>query len=137
MPHRLATGRQADKANDSRKSRDSRGSEMTPLQVVLSLDALTHAIEAAVARADWNEAVRAAEMRSAFIVALAPDQPDEVMSALMKVQEIDVRISTVARETLEALVAEGWTALHATRAATNALRVRQRSLETGAAATRH
>ncbi|WP_260430746.1 hypothetical protein [Burkholderia cenocepacia] len=110
---------------------------MTPLQVVLSLDALTHAIEAAVARADWNEAVRAAEMRSAFIVALAPDQPDEVMSALMKVQEIDVRISTVARETLEALVAEGWTALHATRAATNALRVQQRSFETGAAATRH
>ncbi|WP_249210472.1 hypothetical protein [Burkholderia cenocepacia] len=110
---------------------------MTPLQVVLSLDALTHAIEAAVARADWNEAVRAAEMRSAFIVALAPDQPDEVMSALMKVQEIDVRISTVARETLEALLAEGWTALHATRAATNALRVPQRSLETGAAATRH
>lgn len=110
---------------------------MTPLQVVLSLDALTHAIEAAVARADWNEAVRAAEMRSAFIVALAPDQPDEVMSALMKVQEIDVRISTAARETLEALVAEGWTALHATRAATNALRVRQRSLEAGAPATRH
>ncbi|MGU7853618.1 hypothetical protein ACV22X_12860 [Burkholderia orbicola] len=110
---------------------------MTPLQVVLSLDALTHAIEAAVARADWNEAVRAAEMRSAFIVALAPDQPDEVMSALMKVQEIDVRISTVARETLEALLAEGWTALHATRAATSALRVRQRSLDTGAAATRH
>lgn len=110
---------------------------MTPLQVVLSLDALTHAIEAAVARADWNEAVRAAEMRSAFIVALAPDQPDEVMSALMKVQEIDVRISTAARETLEALVAEGWAALHATRAATNALRVRQRSLEAGAPATRH
>ncbi|MBL3966006.1 hypothetical protein H3O04_26340 [Burkholderia sp. KCJ3K979] len=134
MPHRLATGRQANKTNDSR---DSRGSEMTPLQVVLSLDALTHAIEAAVARADWNEAVRAAEMRSAFIVALAPDQPDEVMSALMKVQEIDVRISTVARETLEALLAEGWAALHATRAATNALRVQQRSLETGAAATRH
>lgn len=110
---------------------------MTPLQVVLSLDALTHAIEAAVARADWNEAVRAAEMRSAFIVALAPDQPDEVMSALMKVQEIDVRISTVARETLEALLAEGWMALHATRAATNALRVQQRSLDTRAAATRH
>ncbi|HEB3528636.1 TPA: hypothetical protein RZC51_000086 [Burkholderia cenocepacia] len=134
MPHRLATGRQADKANDSR---DSRGSEMTPLQVVLNLDALTHAIEAAVARADWNEAVRAAEMRSAFIVALAPDQPDEVVSALMKLQEIDVRISTAARDTLEALIADGWTALQETRAATNALRAQQRLPDTGAAATRH
>ena len=110
---------------------------MTPLQVVQSLDALTHAIEAAVARADWSEAVRAAERRSAFIVALAPDQPDEVVSALMKVQEIDVRIYTVARDTLEALIAEGWMALHAARATTNALRVRQRSLDAGAAATRH
>ncbi|KWZ32641.1 hypothetical protein WS64_16380 [Burkholderia anthina] len=110
---------------------------MTPLQVVQSLDALTHAIEAAVARADWSEAVRAAETRSAFIVALAPDQPDEVVSALMKVQEIDVRISTVARDTLEALIAEGWMALHAARTTTNALRARQRSLDAGAAATRH
>ncbi|RQX83189.1 hypothetical protein DF034_09070 [Burkholderia anthina] len=110
---------------------------MTPLQVVQSLDALTHAIEAAVARADWSEAVRAAETRSAFIVALAPDQPDEVVSALMKVREIDVRISTVARDTLEALIAEGWMALHAARTATNALRARQRSLDAGAAATRH
>ncbi|NTZ06280.1 hypothetical protein [Burkholderia metallica] len=110
---------------------------MTPLQVVLSLESLTHVIEAAVARADWSEAVRTAERRSAFIVALAPDQPDEVVSALMKVQEIDVRISTVARDTLEALIAEGWTALHAARAATNALRAQQRSLDAGAAATRH
>ncbi|WP_175885194.1 hypothetical protein [Burkholderia sp. BCC0044] len=110
---------------------------MTSLQIVLSLEALTHAIETAVARADWNEAVRAAEMRSAFIVALAPDQPDAVVSALMKVQEIDVRISTVARETLEALIAEGWTALRASRAATNALRARQQSFDAGTAPTRH
>lgn len=110
---------------------------MTPLQVVQRLEALAQAIEAAVARADWNEAVRAAEMRSAFVLALAPDQPAEVVSALMRMQEIDVRISTIARDTLEALIAEGWTALHATRLATHALRVRQRSLDVGAAATRH
>ncbi|RQU74516.1 hypothetical protein DF141_16930 [Burkholderia cenocepacia] len=110
---------------------------MTPLQVVQRLDALTHAIEAAVARADWNEAVRAAEMRSAFIVALAPNQPAAVVSALMKVQEMDVRISTVARDTLEALIAEGWQALHEIRLATNALRAQQRLPDPGAAATRH
>ncbi|KVH54805.1 hypothetical protein WS89_26260 [Burkholderia sp. MSMB1072] len=110
---------------------------MTPLQVVLSLESLTHAIEAAVARADWSEAVRAAERRSAFIVALAPDQPDEVVSALMKLQEIDVRISTVARDTLEALIAEGWAALHAARATTSAPSVRPQSHDTGAAETRH
>ncbi len=110
---------------------------MTPLQVVQRLDALTHAIEAAVARTDWNEAVRAAEMRSAFIVALAPNQPAAVVSALMKVQEMDVRISTVARDTLEALIAEGWQALHETCLATNALRAQQRLPDVGAAATRH
>ncbi|HEF5870490.1 TPA: hypothetical protein SAY52_001060 [Burkholderia cenocepacia] len=110
---------------------------MTPLQVVQRLDALTHAIEAAVAGGHWSEAVRAAEMRSAFIVALAPDQPDEVVSALMKVQEIDVRISTAARDALEALVARDWAALDATRAATNARRAQQRSFDPGAAAPRH
>ncbi|MCA8493702.1 hypothetical protein [Burkholderia arboris] len=109
---------------------------MTPLQVVQSLDALTHAIEVAVARADWSEAVRAAGRRSRFVVALGADQPDEVMSALRRMQEIDVRISTAARETLQALVAEGWAALHDTRAATNASKAEPRLYEAGAAAAR-
>ncbi|WP_244109884.1 hypothetical protein [Burkholderia arboris] len=109
---------------------------MTPLQVVQSLDALTHAIEVAVARADWSEAVRAARIRSSFVVALGSDQPDEVMSALRRMQEIDVRISTAARETLQALIAEGWTALHGTQAATNASKAEPRRYEAGVAAAR-
>ena len=104
---------------------------MMPWQVVQSLEALTNAIEAAVARADW-----AAETRSRFVLALAPDQPDEVMSALGRMQETDVRISIVARDTLQALVAEGWAALHDTRAATHALKARQRALDADAAASR-
>ncbi|CAM2179510.1 hypothetical protein WI61_36160 [Burkholderia cepacia] len=110
---------------------------MMPWQVVQSLEALTNAIEAAVARADWAEAVRAAETRSRFVLALAPDQPDEVVSALGRMQETDVRISIVARETLQALVAEGWAALHETRAATHALQAGQRALDADAAASRY
>lgn len=109
---------------------------MMPWQVVQSLEALTNAIEAAVVRADWAGAVRAAETRSRFVLALAPDQPDEVVSALGRMQETDVRISIVARETLQALVAEGWAALHETRAATHALKARQRALDADAAASR-
>ena len=40
------------------------------------------AIEVAVARADWSEVVRAAETRSAFLMTLAPDQPNEVHTAI-------------------------------------------------------
>lgn len=94
---------------------------MTPLQIIRSLDSLTNAIEVAVARADWSEAVRAAETRSMFLMTLVPDQPDEVHAAIGKMREIDLRISTAARETLEALVAEGRKALHETRLATQAL----------------
>jgi hypothetical protein len=88
---------------------------MTPLQIIRSLDSLTTAIEVAVARADWSEAVRAAETRSAFLMTLLPDQPDEVHAAIGRMREIDVRISTTARETLEALVIEGRNALRETR----------------------
>ncbi|RXV65554.1 hypothetical protein D1006_36480 [Burkholderia stabilis] len=108
---------------------------MVTLQVVQSLDALTNAIEVAVERADWSEAVRAAETRLRFVAALAPDQPDEVIAALRRMQEIDVRISTAARETLLALVAEGRMALHETGVATNELKAHQRSLDAGAAAS--
>ncbi|WP_241026057.1 hypothetical protein [Burkholderia sp. Tr-20390] len=91
---------------------------MTPLQIIRSLDSLTNAIEVAVAHADWSEAVRAAETRSAFLTALSPDQPDEVHAAIRRMREIDIRISITARETLEARVAESRKALHATRLAT-------------------
>lgn len=91
---------------------------MTPLQIIRSLDSLTNAIEVAVAHADWSEAVRAAETRSAFLMALSPDQPDEVHTAIARMREIDIRISITARETLEALVSEGRKALHETRLAT-------------------
>ncbi|WP_244137335.1 hypothetical protein [Burkholderia pyrrocinia] len=94
---------------------------MESLQVIQNLDVLTNAIEVAVARADWSEAVRAAETRSRFVIALAPDQPDEVRAAIGRMQEIDVRISTVARETFEALIAEGWIALYETGPATQVL----------------
>ncbi|WP_254606610.1 hypothetical protein [Burkholderia contaminans] len=70
---------------------------MTPLQIIRSLDSLTNAIEVAVARADWSEAVRAAETRSAFLMALSPDQPDEVHTAIGRMREIDIRISITAR----------------------------------------
>ncbi|MCA8255955.1 hypothetical protein LGM89_22070 [Burkholderia sp. AU31624] len=90
---------------------------MTPLQIIRSLDALTTAIEVAVARADWSEAVRAAETRSAFLMTLSPGQPDEVHAALRRMREIDIRISITARETLEARVAESRNALHETRLA--------------------
>jgi len=90
---------------------------MTPLQIIRSLDSLTNAIEVAVARADWSEAVRAAETRSAFLMTLVPEQPDEVHAAIGRMREIDIRISTTARESLEALVTEGWSALHDTRLA--------------------
>ncbi|VWC19451.1 MULTISPECIES: hypothetical protein [Burkholderia] len=94
---------------------------MTPLQIIRNLDSLTNAIEVAVARADWSEAVRAAETRSTFLMTLVPDQPDEVHAAIGKMREIDIRISTAARETLEALVAEGRKALHDTRLAARQL----------------
>ncbi|WP_206138560.1 hypothetical protein [Burkholderia sp. Se-20373] len=87
---------------------------MTPLQIIGSLDALTNAIEVAVAHADWSEAVRAAETRSAFLMTLSPDQPDEVHAAIRRMREIDVRISITARETLEARVVESRKALHET-----------------------
>lgn len=87
---------------------------MTPLQIIRSLESLTNAIEVAVASADWSEAVRAAETRSAFLMALSPDQPEEVHTAIGRMLEIDIRISITARETLEALVAEGRKALHET-----------------------
>ncbi|WP_256941321.1 MULTISPECIES: hypothetical protein [Burkholderia] len=90
---------------------------MTPLQIIRSLDSLTNAIEVAVADADWSEAVRAAETRSAFLLALSPDQPDEVHAAIGRMREIDIRISITARETLEARVAAGREALHDTRLA--------------------
>ncbi|VWD13996.1 hypothetical protein BLA39750_03425 [Burkholderia lata] len=90
---------------------------MTPLQIIRSLEALTSAIEVAVARADWSEAVRAAETRSAFLMTLVPDQPDEVHAAIGRMRETDIRISTTARETLEALVTEGRNALYETRLA--------------------
>ncbi|MCA8277765.1 hypothetical protein LGN17_35355 [Burkholderia sp. AU30280] len=94
---------------------------MTPLQIIRSLDSLTNAIEVAVARADWNEAVRAADTRSMFLMTLAPDQPDEVHAAIGRMREIDIRISIAARETLEALVTEGRKALQEVRLATQAL----------------
>ncbi|VWC48078.1 MULTISPECIES: hypothetical protein [Burkholderia] len=94
---------------------------MDQLQVVHSIEVLTNAIEVAVARADWSEAVRAAEARSRFLMTLVPDQPEEVHAAIGRMQEADLRISTAARETLEALVAEGRKALHETRLAANAL----------------
>ena len=90
---------------------------MTPLQIIRSLDSLTNAIEVAVAHADWSEAVRAAETRSAFLMALSPDQPDEVLTAIGRMREIDIRISITARESLEARVSEGRKALHETRLA--------------------
>jgi len=94
---------------------------MTPREIIQNLDSLTNAIEVAVARADWSEAVRAAEARSSFLMALVPDQPDEVRMAIGRMRETDMRISTAARETLEALVAEGRKALHEARLAAKAL----------------
>ncbi|WP_052007324.1 hypothetical protein [Burkholderia paludis] len=94
---------------------------MTPLQIVRSLDSLTNAIEAAIVRADWSEAVRAAETRSSFLMALVPDQPDEVRAAIGRMRETDLRITTAARETLETLVAEGRQALHEAQQAAQAL----------------
>ncbi|CAB3756555.1 hypothetical protein LMG29660_02883 [Burkholderia puraquae] len=94
---------------------------MTPLQIIRSLDSLTNAIEVAVARADWSEAVRAAETRSMFLMTLEPDQPDEVHAAIGRMRETDIRISIAARETLEALVTEGRKALHETRLAAQPL----------------
>ncbi|VWC77523.1 hypothetical protein [Burkholderia contaminans] len=88
---------------------------MTPLQIIRSLDSLTNAIEVAVAHADWSEAVRAAETRSAFLTVLSPDQPDEVHAAIRRMREIDIRISITAREALEARVAESRKALYETR----------------------
>ncbi|WP_053077750.1 hypothetical protein [Burkholderia cepacia] len=79
---------------------------MTLLKVIQNLDVLTNAIEVAVARADWSEAVRAAETRSRFVIALAHDQPDEVRAAIGRMQETDIRVSTIARETLVARIAE-------------------------------
>ncbi len=109
---------------------------MTPLQVVQRLDALTNAIEIAVARADWSEAVQAADARLKFVAALAPEPPDEVLAALRRMQEIDVRISAVARDTLQVRIAESRIALHETRAAMNALKAKQQPLGVGAAASR-
>ncbi|MET1536732.1 hypothetical protein [Burkholderia sola] len=80
---------------------------MEPLQVIQNLEVLTKAIEDAVARVDWSEAVRAAEVRSRFVIALAPDQPDEVRAAIGRMQETDIRIFAVARETFDTLIAEG------------------------------
>ncbi|MBN3826984.1 hypothetical protein G3O00_25645 [Burkholderia sp. Ac-20384] len=94
---------------------------MEPLQVIQRIEVLTNAIEVAVARADWGEAVRAAEARSMFLMTLVPDQPDEVQAAIGKMREIDIRISTAARETLEALVTEGRKALHETGLAVQSL----------------
>ncbi|WP_175970522.1 hypothetical protein [Burkholderia sp. BCC0322] len=94
---------------------------MTPLQIIRNLDSLTSAIEVAVARADWNEAVRAADTRSMFLMTLVPDQPDEVQAAIGRMRETDIRISIAARETLEALVAEGRKALQQVQWATQAL----------------
>ncbi|MDR0242219.1 MAG: hypothetical protein LBJ65_11520 [Burkholderia sp.] len=109
---------------------------MTPLQVVQRLDALTNAIEVAVARADWSEAVQAADTRLTFVAALAPERPDEVLAALRRMQEMDVRISAVARDTLQVRMAESRVALHETRVAMNALKARQQLLGVGAAASR-
>ncbi|RQS28948.1 hypothetical protein DIE03_17895 [Burkholderia sp. Bp8992] len=109
---------------------------MTPLQVVQHLAVLTNAIEVAVVRADWDEAVQAADARLRFVVALATESPDEVRAALRRMQEIDVRISTVARDKLQVHIAESRIALHETRAATNALKARQQLLGVGAAAPR-
>lgn len=109
---------------------------MTPLQVIRSLDLLTNAIEVAVVRADWSEAVRAAETRSRFVIALAPDQPDEVRAAIGRMRETDIRISTIARETLEALIAEGWIALHQARLATQVLAAQPLSPGADATASR-
>ncbi len=91
-----------------------------PLEIIRNLDMFTNAIEVAVDRADWSEAVRAAEARSRFLIALAPDQPDEVRAALGKMQETDMRISIAARETLVALVTESWIAQGGTRLTTQA-----------------
>ncbi|MBZ5788682.1 hypothetical protein K8353_01020 [Burkholderia contaminans] len=109
---------------------------MIPLEIIQNLDSLTNAIEVAVARADWSEAVRAAETRSKFLMTLVPDQPDEVRLAIGRMQETDMRISTAARETLEALVAEGWQALYETRLATKALASQSLSPGAGAMASR-
>ncbi|WP_175946003.1 hypothetical protein [Burkholderia pyrrocinia] len=110
---------------------------MEPLQVIQSIEVLTNAIEAAVARADWSEAVRAAETRSRFVIALAPDQPDEVRAAIGRMQETDIRISTVARETLVALVTEGWIARCGTQRATQTLAAKSLSLGADAMASRN
>lgn len=109
---------------------------MMPLQVIRSLDALTNAIEVAVARADWSEAVRAAETRSRFVMALAPDQPDEVRAAIGRMQEADIRVSTVARETLVALITEGWIASYETGLATKMLAAKPLSPGADAMASR-
>jgi len=94
---------------------------MESLQVIQNLEVLTNAIEVAVVRADWSEAVRAAEARSRFVTALASDQSDEVRAAIGRMQETDTRISTVAREKLVALVTEGWIARYGIQPTTQAL----------------
>ncbi|PXX37084.1 MULTISPECIES: hypothetical protein [Burkholderia] len=110
---------------------------MTPLQIIQNLDVLTNAIEVAVARADWSEAVRAAEARSTFVMTLAPDQPDEVRAAIGRMQETDIRISIVARETLVALVTEGWIARCGARLPTHALAAKPMSPGADAVASRN
>lgn len=82
---------------------------MKPFQVIDSLDTLTFAIELAVTRADWEDAVRAADARSMFVKSLPAEQPAEVRAAIRKMQQIDVRISNIARATLERILWERWT----------------------------
>ncbi|AOJ33516.1 hypothetical protein [Burkholderia metallica] len=109
---------------------------MDSRQIIHTIEVLTNAIEVAVARADWSEAVRAAETRATFLMTLVPDQPDEVHAAIGRMRETDIRISTTARETLEALVAEGWKALHEARLSMQALTARPLSPGADARASR-
>ncbi|MBN3790862.1 flagellar protein FliT [Burkholderia sp. Ac-20353] len=67
---------------------------------------LTQAIEHASAMADWPEAARLTEMRSALFESLAATQEPAILEAVRKIQAIDAAVLANAQSTMTELQAE-------------------------------
>ena len=78
---------------------------------------LTQAIEHASAMADWPEAARLTEARSALFASLAATQEPAVLDAVRRIQAIDAAVLANAQSTMTELQAEYHDALGRTNAA--------------------
>ncbi|RQS73473.1 flagellar protein FliT [Burkholderia sp. Bp8963] len=79
---------------------------MNQITLAERLLSLTHAIEHASVMADWPEAARLTEVRSALFASLAATQEPAVLDAVRKIQAIDAAVLANAQSTMTELQAE-------------------------------